>query len=79
MVTCLAIIIDVIMVGKNMIKKVMHDSATQQLQICNYSKSSYDKGLNKLHRFFLDSKYTEEEIMKHINENELEITNLLNN
>lgn len=67
------------MVGKNMIKKVTHNTTTEQLQTDIYSKSLCDKELDKLHDWFsLDSKYTEDEIMKHIIENELEIINLLN-
>jgi len=66
------------MVGKNMIKKVTHNTATEQLKTDICSKPLCDKGLEKLHDWFsLDSKYTEDEIMKHITENELEMINLL--
>lgn len=63
----LAIIIDVIMVGKNVKNKTVNNLSIEQLQCDFISKSFFD---NKIDGFCIDSKYTESEIMNHILENE---------
>lgn len=63
----LAIIIDVIMVGKNVKNKVVNNLPIEQLQSEFNSKLFFD---NKIDEVFIDSKYTESEIMNHILENE---------
>jgi len=57
------------MVGKNVMRKIMYDSETEQINL--NSKLVYDDVLDKLLDWpSLDSKYTENEIMKYILENE---------
>ncbi|KAF0759689.1 Uncharacterized protein FWK35_00006402 [Aphis craccivora] len=63
------IIIDVIMVGKNVMRKIMYDSETEQINL--NLKLVCDDVLDKLLDWpLLDSKHTESEIMKYILENE---------
>ncbi|XP_050056023.1 adenylate kinase 7-like isoform X2 [Aphis gossypii] len=63
------IIIDVIMVGKNVMRKIVYNSETEQINL--NSKLVCDDVLDKLLDWpSLDSKYTESEIMKHILEND---------
>lgn len=67
----LAIIIDVVMAGKNVINKVTYYSETKKLLPDFYSKLLFDDQLNRLHCWFsLDSKYSENEIIKHILDDE---------
>lgn len=57
------------MVGKNVMRKIMYDSETEQINL--NSKLVCDDVLDKLLDWpSLDSKYTESEIMKYILENE---------
>lgn len=65
----LAIIIDVIMVGNNVMRKMKYNSEAEQFNL--NSKLVCDDALHKLLDWpSLDSKYTEREIMNHILENE---------
>lgn len=65
-----AIIIDVIMVGKNMIKKVNLNSDIEQLQ-SDINSKSFDDDLDKSHKWFsLDAQYTENEVINHLLKNE---------
>lgn len=66
----LAIIIDVIMAGKNIIEKVRLNSDMEQLQ-SDYNSKLFNDKLDKSNKWFsFDSQYTENEIMKHFFENE---------
>lgn len=58
------------MAGKNVINKVIHNLATNNLQPDINSKLLCNDKLNRSYDwFFLDSEYTEREIMKNIQEN----------
>jgi len=64
-----AIIIDVIMVGNNVMRKMKYNSEAEQSNL--NSKLVCDDAFDKLLDWpSLDSKYTESEIMNHILENE---------
>jgi len=65
----LAIIIDVIMVGNNIMRKVKYNSEAEQPNF--NSKQLSNDSLDKLLDWpSLDSKYTESEIMSYLLENE---------
>lgn len=68
----LAIIIDLIMAGKNVIDKVTQNGPIEKLQLGSNSKLLLDQELDdRLHDWFsFQSMYTEDEIIKHILENE---------
>lgn len=67
----LAIFIDVIMAGKNVINNFTHNLVQEPKKLNLNSKLLFDDKLNRLHEWFtLDYKYTENEIAKYILENE---------
>lgn len=70
----LAIIIDVVRVGKNVMNKVLqYKSMTEQLQSDFNSKLLLDNEFDRSYDWFsLDSNYTHSELMKYILENEYE-------
>lgn len=72
----LAIIIDVVMVGKKIMNKVMHNSLSEQIYfnsdlLCNDNS-------DRLHGWLsLDSKYTEQKIIENISENKYKLIHFL--